>query len=145
MHYEYNCSVSCVDKYRNRKCYKVRYFYTRGESKLREYLNGDFLKENMSKEQIDMILLSQVCTLDEHRESEITYDFYTEDKVFLLSKDELKLYMPEESDRNYANKSWWLRTHNSENEGIVFVNRSVYLDCAKEGETAVTVPLCGLI
>ena len=85
------------------------------ECSLKRYLNTDFLKNNFTAEEQDKILLNE---------------------VFLLSRRQVRKYMPEPSDRiAYTSKleacDWWLRSSRFAipNAGAVGSHGLIYLYC----------------
>ena len=75
---------------------------------LRKWLNHDFLKETLTDAQRPLVISTR-------RTNEPNEQFFTNaglttmDKVFILSKRELDIYLPEAQDRALG-KWWWLRT-----------------------------------
>ena len=98
-----------------------------GDCSLRQYLNTDFISDTFSAVEQERILTTNVADVDSNkvlaaiRQSEdgimnpiIPKVTYTEDRVFLLSVDEVKVLFSENSDRAaYSNEDaswWWLRS-----------------------------------
>lgn len=75
---------------------------------LRAWLNREFLQQAFTQEERMMVVATR-------RTNEANEQFFTNaglatmDKVFVLSKQELDHYMPEQKERNLG-KWWWLRT-----------------------------------
>ena len=96
-----------------------------GNSTLREWMNGDFITETFTEAEQSVILTTVVKNEDRNGRSAARKD--TEDKIYLLSKDEVLHFMPEMPDRvayptEYAKTKgitlspetgscrWWTRT-----------------------------------
>ena len=96
-----------------------------GNSTLREWMNGDFITETFTEAEQSVILTTIVKNEDRNGRSAARKD--TEDKIYLLSKDEVLHFMPEMPDRvayptEYAKTKgitlspetgscrWWTRT-----------------------------------
>lgn len=75
---------------------------------LRKWLNKEFLQEAFTQEERMMVMATR-------RTNEPNECFFTNaglptmDKAFVLSKQELDRYLPEQKDRTFG-KWWWLRT-----------------------------------
>lgn len=96
-----------------------------GNSTLREWMNSDFITETFTEAEQSVILTTIVKNEDRNGRSAARQD--TEDKIYLLSKDEVLHFMPEMADRvayptEYAKTKgitlseetgscrWWTRT-----------------------------------
>ena len=96
-----------------------------GNSTLREWMNGDFITETFTEAEQSVILTTIVKNEDRNGRSAARKD--TEDKIYLLSRDEVLHFMPEMPDRvayptEYAKTKgitlspetgscrWWTRT-----------------------------------
>ena len=96
-----------------------------GASTLREWMNGEFLNAAFTAEEQEKILTTTVTNENPHGMKGAGAD--TEDKLYLLSHEEILHYFPEQSSRRaYATKHakaqgctigettgacrWWLRT-----------------------------------
>jgi len=77
--------------------YPVRVSMYWAESDLRAWMNGDFLNAAFSPEEQELIQTTTVKNTDPHGRRGARAD--TEDKVYLLSKDEVLHFMPEMADR----------------------------------------------
>ena len=104
-----------------------------GNSTLREWMNGDFITETFTEEEQQLILTTVVKNTDEHGRKGARQD--TEDKIYLLSKEEVLHFMPELEDRvayptEYAKTKgitlspetgscrWWTRTPGARDKDI---------------------------
>ena len=84
---------------------------------MRGWLNNEFVSGGFTDEEITMIATTNVSA-DKNNKYGTDQGNLTEDKVFLLSLEEVKLYFPSEEDRicemnSYGNMKkvgWWLRT-----------------------------------
>lgn len=87
-------------------------------SQIREFLNGEFYTNTFTKEEKNQILLTTVTnpviSLPYGNRTESSGD--TEDYVFLLSKEEVELYMPQEYDRKAYPTPWLVKTRNTIND-----------------------------
>lgn len=96
-----------------------------GNSNLRAWMNGDFIAETFTEAEQSVILTTVVKNEDRNGRKEARQD--TEDKIYLLSKEEVMHFMPECADRvayptEYAKTKgitlseetgscrWWTRT-----------------------------------
>ena len=83
------------------------------DSSIRAYLNGEFYNDAFSDaEKADIV--SVTLSNPAHSLSDRSGDAATVDSVFLLSEEEVLLYLPNEEDRivsdGVADSEWWLRT-----------------------------------
>ncbi len=93
------------------------------DSSIREWLNNEFINSAFTDDEQEQILWTRIENKD-NKEQKTTAGNDTEDRLFLLSVDEVKLYFSTEKDRkilatpfaDVANDSegkgswWWLRT-----------------------------------
>lgn len=111
---------------------------------LRKWLNDTFYKKAFSAEEQEWILKSRVAA-HENPDSSTNPGMDTDDYVFLLSVDEVKYYLPNNSDRmcsptEYAVKQgafrneslgtcwWWLRTPGETSQDASSVNSDGTID-----------------
>ena len=111
---------------------------------LRKWLNETFYKKAFSAEEQEWILKSRVAA-HENPDSSTNPGMDTDDYVFLLSVDEVKYYLPNNSDRlcsptEYAVKQgafrneslgtcwWWLRTPGETSQDASSVNSDGTID-----------------
>ena len=111
---------------------------------LRKWLNETFYKKAFSAEEQEWILKSRVAA-HENPDSSTNPGMDTDDYVFLLSVDEVKYYLPNNSDRmcsptEYAVKQgafqneslgtrwWWLRTPGEPSQDASSVNSDGTID-----------------
>lgn len=116
---------------------------------LRKWLNNEFINEAFSAEEQNMIITTKVSTPDYlgytpmGQEYEIDGGNDTEDKVFLLSVDEVKKYFPSDEEREcepsiYAKKQgadvydngnckWWLRSIGMYEYLAAYINYDSYI------------------
>lgn len=103
---------------------------TWADCSLRQWLNNDFLNSAFNSTEQDKILWTQVKNND-NMEYKTNGGRDTEDRVFLLSLDEVNRYFSEEKERQcivttYANEDhvsgegcfWWLRTSGFKPVGV---------------------------
>ncbi len=82
---------------------------------LRQWLNDEFLSKAFSNEEISRILLTQVEN-SVNPEFGTAFGGSTQDQVFLLSYEEVMLYLPDSANRitgtinSFKPVTWWLRT-----------------------------------
>lgn len=95
---------------------------------LREYLNAEFLNNAFSEVDIEHITETNVCTPDNLEYGCGTLGGNdTNDKIFLLSLNEVEKYLPDEKARITSLLGeehagwWWLRTPGVRNDCAVFV------------------------
>ena len=84
-------------------------------SDLEQWLNSSFLKESFSPE--EQAAIRPVVIQDKAEDGCSTYTEeteMTEDRVFLLSIEELMHYLPNAQDRIWYQSEWWLRSKTSE-------------------------------
>lgn len=84
------------------------------ECSLRNWLNNDFYNDNFTREERDEIKTSKIENSIKTQERTVSENA-TEDKIFLLSKEEVEKYFPSEEDRSW-NGDWWLRSPGEEND-----------------------------
>ena len=87
---------------------------------LREWLNGKYFKQSFTKDEQEAIITSRLENRP-YTESETNATNITEDKLFLLSCDEIKKYknvLLEETDNE-----WWLRTPEMDSAYARYVSR----------------------
>lgn len=88
------------------------------ESSLREYLNSSFYKSNFNKSEQALIFEAKIETKDENS---------TNDKIFILSKDEANKYFKSDKERIIKDKDgdkcwWWLRNQGKNETYAVYVD-----------------------
>ena len=80
---------------------------------IREYLNNEFLNKYFDDDEIDRIIETNLKNTD-NEYYKVSAGNDTVDKVFLLSIDEVKQYLPDEEDRiikiDTQSDRWWLRS-----------------------------------
>lgn len=115
------------------------------DSELRQWLNGSFLTSAFTGDEQQLIQVSAIETPGYYSELGLYMGGPdTEDKVFLLSKEELREYLPEDADRlclpsEYALSAgagtdedghcfWWTRSPGNHHGKICVINPNGYLD-----------------
>ncbi|NMC57169.1 MAG: hypothetical protein GYA50_08120 [Eubacteriaceae bacterium] len=113
-------------------------------SSIRKWLNNEFFNNTFSEEEQKKILPMQLHTEDTNKYKSATKGSDTVDKVFLLSENELNLYLPNKTDRltkpteyakskhkyghyEYATYDWWLRTYNTYEKNAAYVSTGGYI------------------
>lgn len=106
------------------------------ESTLRQWLNEEFLNSQLgaTSQELELILVTALA-LDSEMDSDISSDYVTYDRVFLLSEQEVYKYLPRENDRLLYIKgkegtpvSWWLRTTVTSGSFALYVNTYGVID-----------------
>lgn len=90
-------------------------------SEIRQWLNRDFLNETFSRYEQPSIIKSDITTTRITEEPCAGYscdEVYTQDRIFLLSSEEVEKYLPKEYRQQ--KKAWWLRnTNGTEDAGFL--------------------------
>lgn len=129
-----------------KKIIEVKPFDTTGNeeltwesSELREFLNGEFVDTTFSKSEQSRILSTTVTADSNPTYEEVNQGNDTEDKVFVLSIDEMQKYYPDELNRqakltvysmdggmsdNETTDSYWLRTMGCNNRVAAYVKEN---------------------
>jgi hypothetical protein len=116
---------------------KVAVDTTWEESSLREYLNGEFLSQRFDQRTEQPLILPTEVVNTKNEESGTRGGNNTVDKIFLLSIDEAKKYLPTKKDQqayyagidsgNSGAIDWWLRSPGAGKNGAAVVrNAEIY-------------------
>lgn len=102
-------------------------------SEIRQWLNNEFINKIFTKQEQDLILITDVVNNDNAQYGNVAGN-NTKDKLFLLSLDEVKKYFPSDKQRATTYKSgaphrWWLRSPGNEqgDTSYVFSKGSIVL------------------